>query len=673
MLPVDASPLQVGTALPLGATWRAGTVTSTFAQRAPVVAGVNFAVRAPAATALWLTVYDARAMVVGCWPFPGRDGEVFHAFLPAPQGRPGLEYTVATASEGPALVEPYARRVVDAEGAPRAKVVVPPPTLATDRRPATPWSETVIHELHVKGYTQLHPAVPIAWRGKYLGLTVPAVLEHLQRLGVTAVELLPVQCFRTEEFLRAKGLVNYWGYNPLAWFAPAEQYAVEDPVVEFRDMVRALHAAGIEVILDVVFNHTCEGGAGGPVLSWRGLDDAATYRHLPHEPGRYDDLSGCGNTVDLSNAATRQLVLDCLHWWSDVMGVDGFRFDLAPILGRGNHGFSVDHPFFVALRADPSLAFVKWIAEPWDLGPGGYQLGHFPLGWAEWNDRYRDILRGFWRGDVQHDPALLGQFAERIAGSADLFRHAGRQPWASVNFIAAHDGYTLRDLVSYETRHNLANLEGNHDGHAHNLSWHCGVEGLTEEVTVLARRSRQQRNFLMSLFLSLGTPMLLGGDEGGRTQQGNNNAYCQDNALSWVNWEQQDPALVAFTATLARLRRERPWLRRDRYFKGAGRGGRDKDIAWLHPAGREMHSADWSSGLCVLGLLWSAMDGGRDLLWLINPTAQATDFQLPGRARDAPWELLLDSAGESAWPISTEPPFSLQAQHSLLLERSAHS
>lgn len=663
-----SSPLLAGKPVPLGASWWPGGAGEHPAS------GVNFAVHAPAAAALWLTLHAADGSVMARWPFPGRDGDVFHAFLPAPLGVPGVDYTVSTTVDGPALVEPYALRVVDSDGLPRARVVDTAALRAREKRPAVPWGATVIHEIHVKGYTRLHPAVPVAWRGKYLGLTVPAVLDHLQAMGATAIELLPVQCFRSEEFLRQKGLSNYWGYNPLAWFAPAEEYAVDDPVAEFRDMVRAVHAAGIEVILDVVFNHTCEGGQDGPVLSWRGLDDAGTYHRLPNDATRYDNLTGCGNAVDLSTPATRAMVVDCLRWWVEVMGVDGFRFDLATTLGRGRHGFDTQHAFFMALQADPAFAFVKWIAEPWDIGPGGYQLGAFPDGWAEWNDRYRDTVRGFWRGDGQRDPALLGQFAERVAGSGDVFRGRGRRPWASVNFVTAHDGFTLHDLVSYEQRHNAANLEDNRDGHSHNLSWNCGSEGPSADPQVLMRRARQQRNFLMSLFLSLGTPMMQGGDELGRTSLGNNNAYCQDNELSWVDWERADSSLMAFTAALAQLRRDRPELRSDRYLKGARRAGRDCDITWLHPAGHEMSAADWQAGTTILGVIRAASMDGRELLWLLNPTANEAEFRLPRRWREVLWRVLLDSAQLTPGPGPEDVPgphesFLLLPHQSLLLER----
>ena len=667
MQPGAHSPLQAGEVAPLGAhLWRA-TPTRP--------AGVNFAVHAPGAAALWLNLHDAAGEVVSQWPFPGRNGDVFHALLPAPQGRCGLDYTVSTTVDGPRLIEPYARQVVDAEGEPRARVVERLHDAGTRRRPATPWSETVIHELHVKGYTQRHPGVPEAWRGKYLGLTVPAVIGHLKAMGATAVELLPVQAFRTEEFLRAKGLSNYWGYNPLGWFAPAAQYAVDDPVVEFRRMVEALHDAGLEVILDVVFNHTCEGGQDGPVLAWRGLDDLGTYHRLPNDARRYDNLTGCGNAVNLSTPATRRMVLECLRWWVAELGVDGFRFDLAATLGRGRHGFDRQHPFFAELAADPSFAYVKWIAEPWDIGPGGYQLGAFPDGWAEWNDRYRDALRGFWRGDAQRHAGLLGEFAERVAGSGDVFRSRGRRPWASVNFLTSHDGYTLRDLVSYEERHNEANLEDNRDGHGHNLSWNCGVEGPTEDPEILARRARQQRNFLMSLFLSLGTPMLQAGDELGRSQAGNNNAYCQDNAISWLDWQSADRGLMAFVAELARVRRERSELRADRYLKGTRRAGRSADINWLHPEGREMTAADWEAATAAaLGILRSPPHAGGELLWLVNPTAGTCEFALPRRLREARWRLLLDSAREFPGgellpsPVPGATAYLLPHQ-SLLLER----
>ena len=355
------------------------------------------------------------------------------------------------------------------------------------RSPSVPWRDTIIYELHVKGFTQRHPGVPEHLRGKYLGLAQPAVIDHLKRIGVTTVELMPCQAFVSEKFLVDRGLSNYWGYNPLAWFAPDARYAIDDPVAEFKTMVRALHDAGLEVVLDVVFNHTAEGNELGPTLCFRGFDNSMYYRLFPHNRAQYKNFSGCGNTVKFDNPEVRGLVIDCLRYWTAEMRVDGFRFDLAPIVGRDSAGYSRNAPFFAALRSDPVLAYVKLIAEPWDVGPGGYQLGHFPAGWSEWNDRYRDTMRAFWRGDRP----MIGNFAERFAGSSDLFRQHGRKPTASVNIVTAHDGFTLDDLVSYNERHNEANLENGADGHAHNLSWNCGAEGPTDDPAVLELRGRQ--------------------------------------------------------------------------------------------------------------------------------------------------------------------------------------
>ncbi len=413
-------------------------------------------------------------------------------------------------------------------------------------------------------------------------------------------------------------------------------------------MVRALHGAGLEVILDVVFNHTAEGNEGGPTLSLRGFDNSTYYRLFPHDLGSYKNFTGCGNTVRFDHPAVRALVLDCLRYWVTEMHVDGFRFDLAPVVGRDASGYSVNAPFFSALRSDPVLSYVKFIAEPWDVGPGGYQLGHFPAGWSEWNDRYRDSVRAFWRGD----PALLGGFAERFAGSSDLFRHDGRKPTASVNFVAAHDGFTLADSVTYNHRHNEANLEGNADGHAHNLSWNCGVEGPTDDPAVNALRARQMRNLLATVFLSQGVPMLLAGDEFGRTQQGNNNAYCQDNEISWVDWSllQRNPALADFAHRLIDLRRSRLWLRRDTFLKGSQRAATTRDVAWLHPSGREMGAGDWNdSGLRSLAILMNAgaspkniLSGG-DMLIVFNADDAATAMTLPRALHGEAWAVLFDT------------------------------
>ena len=455
-----------------------------------------------------------------------------------------------------------------------------------------PWRDTFIYELHVKGFTQLHPDVPPEWRGKYLALTVPAVLEHLKSLGVTAVELMPVHAFTSEGFLHERGLTNYWGYNTLSWFAPTSRYAVKDPVVELKQAVKALHKAGIEVILDVVYNHTAEGNQLGPTLNLRGIDNRAYYFHRANDRRFYDDVTGCGNTVACDHPIVQADILASLRYFAEEFRIDGFRFDLATVLGRDRSGFNSNSPFFSMLAADPVLAYVKLIAEPWDVGLGGYQLGNFPPGWSEWNDRYRDTMRAFWHGGRR----MLGGFAERFAGSSDLFRRNGRKPTASINFVAAHDGFTLRDTVSYNERHNEANLENNRDGHSNNHSWNCGVEGPTDDAHVIALRRRQVRNMLTTLFFSQGVPMLLAGDELYRTQNGNNNAYCQDNQISWVDWDglKADDSLLQFVRALAASRRARPELRRDTFLKGALHASHSRDICWWHPAGHEMADQEWN-------------------------------------------------------------------------------
>jgi glycogen operon protein len=519
-----------------------------------------------------------------------------------------------------------------------------------DRPPATPWRDSVIYELHVKGYTKLHPRVPDRERGTYLGLAHPDVIAHLKYVGVTAVELLPVQAFVPERFLVERGLTNFWGYSTLAWFAPEPKYAIEDSVVEFKTMVKALHAAGIEVILDVVFNHTVEGNELGPTLSLRGLDNAAYYKLEPNDLRQYVNRTGCGNTIAIGHAAVRNLVIDCLKYWVEEMHVDGFRFDLAAVLGRDNGRFRTDASFFKSLAAEPSLRYVKFIAEPWDIGPDGYQLRHFPAGWSEWNDLYRDSMRGFWRGN----PGVIGSFAERFAGSSDLFRSTGRRPTASINYVSCHDGFTVYDATAYNEKHNEANLEANRDGHNHNLSWNCGVEGPTDEPAVIELRERQIRNLLATLLLSQGVPMILGGDEFGRTQAGNNNAYCHDNEVSWVDWKlaERRTWLMAFVRQLLILRGRAPGLRRDTFLKGARQADREhKDVSWRHPAGHELTAGDWHDGNAkAIGVLighvfpdpHGALNG--HLLFLCNASDQPVDFRLPEPTSGVVWQIVFDTA-----------------------------
>jgi glycogen operon protein len=512
--------------------------------------------------------------------------------------------------------------------------------------------------------------VPPQWRGKYLGLTHAPVIEHLKSIGVTAVELLPCQSFVSEQFLLDRGLRNYWGYNPAAWFAPANEYAVHDAVAEFKTMVKALHAAGIEVILDVVFNHTAEGNEAGPLLSLRGIDNSVYYRLAQHDKRFYENLTGCGNTVNCQHPQVRSLILDCLRYWVEEMHLDGFRFDLATVLGREGEGFNEHCALFKSLRSDPTLAYVKLIAEPWDVGWGGYQLGRFPPGWAEWNDRYRDTTRAFWR----RDRGKTGELAERFAGSSDLFRHNGRKPTASINFSTAHDGFTLYDLTAYNDRHNEANLERNADGHSDNLSWNCGVEGPTEDAAVNRLRRRQMRNILATLFLSQGVPMLQSGDEFGRTQRGNNNAYCQDNEISWVDWKLRDsnPELLRFVQSLAQLRRRHREFRRETFLKGAVSRAAAKDVTWLNAGGTEMQQGEWQdASLRALGIWFGRQNTleGR-LLLLLNAGDTAQTFSLPPAAAGAPWIRQFDTALEvqEAMSLGQTRDYHLEAGSAALLE-----
>jgi glycogen operon protein len=665
---LDAGPfLESGSPQPLGATL--------------TPRGVNFAVFSAHARRIELCLYDAAGRETARLALPSRTGDIWHGSLPAQFGGAGTLYGYRVhgpyqPAEGhrfnPAklLVDPCAAELVgdvvwhpalcgaepgndwmpdendSAPYVPKCRVVDPAFDWGRVRAPNVPWRDTILYELHVKGFTQRHPGVPEHLRGKYLGLAQPAVIDYLRKLGITTVELMPVQSFVSEEFLVRKGLGNYWGYNPLAWFAPDARYAVVDPVVEFKTMVRALHDAGIEVVLDVVFNHTAEGNEGGPTLSLRGFDNLTYYRLVHQNRAHYKNFTGCGNTVSFDDPAVRGLVLDCLRYWTDEMRVDGFRFDLATVVGRDPSGYNHNSAFFAALRSDPVLAYVKLIAEPWDVGPGGYQLGHFPAGWSEWNDRYRDTVRAFWRGDR----GLVGAFAERFAGSSDLFRQHGRKPTASVNFITAHDGFTLNDLVSYNDRRNEANLENGADGHSHNLSWNCGAEGPTEDAGVRRLRARQMRNFLATLLLSQGVPMLLAGDEFGHTQSGNNNAYCQDNELAWIDWTLpgRNEGLLRFTRLLVDLRRSRLWLRRDTFLKGTRRGAHAKDVSWLHPSGREMTDADWNdSRLRAIAVLMSESasrgPGGADLLVVFNADDVDVAMRLPAPPADAAWHVLFDT------------------------------
>jgi glycogen operon protein len=660
-------PIQAGSARPLGAT--------------PGKRGVNFALFSSRATRVELCLFDANSGELSTWfELPGHTGDVWHGLVPPLHARPGTHYAFRV--HGPFrpesgerfdpqlfLLDPYAKALSPTQP-PRGVVTEAGFDWGEDEPPAVAWRDTILYELHVKGFTALHPGVPENWRGKYLGLTVATVIEHLKSIGVTAVELLPCQAFASEQFLVEKGLSNYWGYNPIALFAPATEYAVSDAVAEFRIMVKALHAAGIEVILDVVFNHTAEGNENGPTYGFRGIDNPAYYRLQREDLRYYENLSGCGNTLNCDHPMVRALVLDCLRYWVEEMHVDGFRFDLGTILARDDNGFNEHSPFFRAVRAVPSLSEVKLIAEPWDIGLGGYQLGRFPPGWSEWNDRYRDTVRSFWRGDA----GRIGELAERLAGSSDLFRHNNRKPTAGINLITAHDGFTLNDLVSYNDRHNEANLENNADGHSHNLSWNCGAEGPTTDASITALRLRQMRNFLATLFLSQGVPMLQGGDEFGRTQGGNNNAYCQDNAISWVDWRLRTAniELLRFVRRVAQLRRQHGEFRREAFLQGAPTSSGAKDVTWLHPSGHEMEQADWNyPQLRTLGMWYGrgASPIGR-LLLLVNADANVQPFVLPAPPAGVPWICQFDTSveGRGVRSLGATTSYALGARSVVLLE-----
>jgi isoamylase len=673
-----------GRPYPLGATWDG--------------MGVNFALFSEHATKVELCLFDSadapkesQRIVL-----PESTDQVWHGYLP--DAKPGQVYGYRV--HGPyapkeghrfnphkVVLDPYAKAIArdvlwddalfgfvqgqeDADTmdvrdtaafAPLARVTESAFTWGDDRPPRIPWHDTVVYEVHVKGFTRQHPGVPEHLRGTYAGLASPASIAHLRSLGVTAVELMPVHYHIDDRFLVDQGRVNYWGYNTLGYFAPEPRYAATGSqwaVHEFKSMVRTLHAEGLEVILDVVYNHTAEGHHLGPTLGFRGIDNSAYYR-LGEDRRRYVDFTGCGNSLNVSHPRVLQLIMDSLRYWVLEMHVDGFRFDLASALARELWEVDKLGAFFDIIHQDPVLSQVKLIAEPWDLGPSGYQVGNFPVLWTEWNGKYRDCLRRFWKGDGGN----LGELASRLSGSSDLYLHNGRRPSASLNFVTCHDGFTLRDLVSYERKHNEANGENNRDGCDHNDSFNFGVEGPTDDPTINELRSRQQRNLLASLLLSQGVPMLLAGDEIGHTQNGNNNAYCQDSPLAWLNWNlspgQRD--LLEFTRKLIRLRQENPVFRRRRFFQGRPiHGDGAKDLYWLAPNGEEMSDYDWqqSRALCLgMGLLGDQIVEtndhgeriiGRSFLLLFNASNEHVRFQLDGRSRNVKWELVLDTARPAA-------------------------
>ncbi len=532
-----------------------------------------------------------------------------------------------------------------------------------DRRLAIPYNESIIYEAHVKGLTQLHPDVPEDLRGTYAGLAHPAITDHLRQLGITAIELMPVHEFVQDSTLLDQGLRNYWGYNTLSFFAPHADYAASgergQQVQEFKSMVKAMHAVGIEVILDVVYNHTAEGNHLGPTLSFKGIDNAAYYRLMEDDQRYYMDYTGTGNSLNVRHPHSLQLIMDSLRYWVTEMHVDGFRFDLASALAREFYDVDRLSTFFELVQQDPVVSQVKLIAEPWDVGPGGYQVGNFPPQWTEWNGAYRDTVRDFWRGEPS-----LGEFASRLAGSSDLYEHSGRRPVASINFVTAHDGFTLRDLVSYNEKHNDANGEGGNDGESHNRSWNHGVEGPTDDPLVLELRARAQRNFIATLLLSQGVPMLLHGDELGRTQDGNNNTYAQDSEISWVHWDKVDRPLVDFTAAVARLRRAHPTFRRKRFFTGTtvrtGDGERLNDIVWLNAAGEPMEGDDWTAedarlvgmylnghGIAGTNAVGDRIEDDHFLLYF-NGGDTSVEVTLPPEEYSAGWGVVIDTGGSSA-------------------------
>jgi isoamylase len=667
--------VQEGRPFPLGSSWDG--------------LGVNFALFSANATKVELCLFDENGETeLERIELPEYTDEVWHGYLP--DARPGQVYGYRV--HGPylpkeghrfnpnkLLLDPYAKQIVgevtwdhalfgytighadgdlsydERDSAPfmsKCRVIDQAFTWGDERRPNVPWERTIFYEAHVRGFTMRHPDVPEETKGTFAGLMHHDVIGYIKRLGITALELLPTHAFVDDDYLVAKGRRNYWGYNPIGFFAPQARYLSRPDVNEFKEMVAQYHRAGIEIILDVVYNHTAEGNELGPTLSFKGIDNASYYRLAPDRRYYIND-TGTGNTVNLSNQRVLQMVADSLRYWAQEMRVDGFRFDLATILAREPHGFDEGGGFLDACRQDPVLSQVKLIAEPWDCGPGGYQVGRFSPGWAEWNDRYRDTVRAFWKGD----DGKLAEFATRISASPDLFNKRGRKPWASVNFITAHDGFTLNDLVSYNEKHNDANGEGNRDGHSHNISWNHGVEGPTDDPQIRALRLRQMRNLLATVLLSRGTPMLLAGDEFGRTQNGNNNAYAQDNEISWLDWEGIDSDgwdLRAFTQMLIEIRQRQPLFHRGRFLTGAFNEELEiKDVTWFDPAATEMDEGQWHDGhaRCVQMLLdgraqpTGIRQKGSDLtlLLMFNAHHDPIEFTFPefsGRV----WKLLIETA-----------------------------
>jgi isoamylase len=697
------STVWLGKHYPLGATWDGK--------------GVNFALFSEHAEKVELCLFDAKGNhEIHRILMPEQTDHIWHCYLP--EARPGMLYGYRVygpyaPSEGARfnhyklLLDPYAKAIVgplrwsdvlfgykvghkkedlsfdrrdSASHMPKCRIVDPAFSWGHDQPPQIPWQDTIIYELHVKGFTQLHALVPSALRGTYAGLAAEPVIDHLKAMGVTAVELMPVHAFINDRHLEEKGLQNYWGYNSIGYFAPEGRYGYVEPASEFKNLVKTLHRANIEVILDVVYNHTAEGNQYGPTLSFRGIDNAAYYRLVGEDARYYMDYTGCGNTLNMRHPRVLQMVMDSLRYWVIDMHVDGFRFDLASALARELHEVDRLSAFFDTIHQDPVLSQVKLIAEPWDLAEGGYQVGNFPVGWTEWNDKYRDGVRAYWKGEE----GLIDNLAYRLTGSSDLYDHSGRKPYSSINFLTAHDGFTLHDLVSYDGKHNEANLDENRDGTDNNQSWNCGAEGPTDDPAIRSLRARQKRNLLSTLLLSQGVPMLLGGDELGRTQQGNNNSYCQDNTISWVNWDLQpeDRELMEFVRYVVHLRKQHPVFRRRNFFQGRPfKGAETKDILWLNPNGQEMNGDEWNHtyvrclGVFLSGKAIYERDEqnqpivDNDFLLLLNAYEGEIPFLLPEDEKDACWRMVINTAqpDDLAWECLPGDNFVLPGRSLVLL------
>ncbi|GAA1649205.1 glycogen operon protein GlgX homolog [Mycolicibacterium murale] len=706
MSPASDQEVWPGKAYPLGATYDGS--------------GTNFAVFSEVAEKVELCLFDEDGTETR-YTLPEVDGFVWHCFLPGVESGQRYGFRVHGPHDPGAglrcnpnklLLDPYSKAIDgsfdwnqslfgynfgepdsrndedSAASMPKSVVINPYFDWGVDRPPQREYADSFIYEAHVKGLTETHPDIPDYMRGTYAAIAHPAIIEHLKSLGITAIELMPVHHFANDSTLIDKGLSNYWGYNTIGFFAPDSKYTSSSTpggqVQEFKAMVRALHEAGIEVILDVVYNHTAEGNHMGPTLSMRGIDNAAYYRLVDDDKRYYMDYTGTGNSLNVGHPHSLQLIMDSLRYWVTEMHVDGFRFDLASTLAREFYDVDKLSTFFELVQQDPTVSQVKLIAEPWDVGPGGYQVGNFPPQWTEWNGKYRDTVRDFWRGEA----ASLGEFASRLTGSADLYEHTARRPVASINFVIAHDGFTLRDLVSYNEKHNEANGEDNNDGESHNRSWNCGAEGPTDDPEINALRAQQQRNFLTTLLLSQGVPMICHGDELGRTQGGNNNGYCQDNEITWVNWAEADTELLEFAQKISALRAEHPIFRRRRFFNGRPVRQRGSagvpDISWFRPDGSEMSDEDWDSGFGKSVAVYLNGHGIPDLdprgqrvtddsfVVCFNAHHEPIEFTVPPSEFGNSWQPVIDTAAavddETAEPVAAEATLKVGARAIVVLQ-----